>query len=125
MNRGPVDLSPLDPTVDRERYEQLVRRIVDRALPELDRRAAAATASVVAVLAGWARPAIAAAAVIAILATATVDVLGPLDHGSGAAEGVTIVDVLELPAPLAGWLAEGGPPSISAVIAAAEGGQIP
>ncbi len=102
-----------------------MQRIVERAAAELDRRAAASAGSVVAVLAGWARPALAAAAAVAILATAAVGGFDPFERGAPAPEIASVIDALELPAPLAGWLAEGGPPSVSAVIAAAEEGQIP
>lgn len=124
MDRGPVDLSPLDPFRDGERFDRLVQRIMDRAASELDRRAAR-DASIAAVLAGWARPALAAAAVIAVLATASVGALDPLGPSAQTADVDAVADAFDLPAPLAGWLADDGPPSVSALIAAAEGGQIP
>lgn len=55
-----IDLSALDPSADRERWERLVRSVADRAV------AARRQSPMLLQLAAWSRPALAAAAVLAI-----------------------------------------------------------
>lgn len=98
MDTERVDLSPLDPAEDRLGYERLVRRILNAADPELARRARAA--GPLALVAGWARPAIAAAAIIAAVA------LGGLTATQRAPvqSSDSMVDALGVPEPAAQWL---------------------
>lgn len=110
-----VDLSPLDPTTDRLRYERLVRRIVDAAGPELARRAG--EAGPLAVLGEWARPALTAAAIIAALALGA---LMATARGGGSAPPDTLVDALGVPAPAADWLEEGREPTAADLVLAVE-----
>ena len=111
-----VDLSALDPTRDQIGYERLVRRILDAAAPELARRRAAATPLVQ--LAAWARPALAAAAVIAAVALGTIVVA---DRYIGATDAAaSIADALGVPAPAADWLAEGRAPTTGDLVLAVE-----
>ncbi|HUG41291.1 MAG TPA: hypothetical protein VMM12_12445 [Longimicrobiales bacterium] len=107
MDPERIDLSPLDVTADRLGYERLVRRIMEAAAPVLARRAA--SANPLALLAGWARPTLAAAAVIALVA------LGALAlterAGAPVEETGTFAADLGLPAEAADWLTEGRAPT--------------
>lgn len=109
-----VDLSPLDPRVDQLRYERLIRRILGAAEPELARRAR--QAGPLALVAGWARPTLAAAAIIAAVA------LGALLAHERARTQPTefMVDALGVPAPAADWLTEGREPTASDLVLAME-----
>ena len=109
-----VDLSPLDPSNDRLRYERLVRRIVEAAGPELARRAG--EAGPLALLGAWARPALTAAAVIAALALGA---LAGTDRG-GSPPPTTVVDALGVPSPAADWLEEGREPTTADLVLAVE-----
>lgn len=114
MDTERVDLSPLDPAADAPRYEQLVRRILDAASPELDRRAR--QAGPLALVVGWARPTLAAAAVIAALA---LGILSAVERS-----GPELVDVMAVspgvPAPAAEWLEAGREPTASDLVLAME-----
>ena len=109
-----TDLSPLDPAVDQLGYERLIRRILAAAEPELARRAP--DVGPLALVAGWARPTLTAAAIIAALA------LGALAATERhAAEPLdTVVDALGVPAPAAQWLEYGREPSTSDLVLAME-----
>lgn len=110
-----MDLSTLDPTRDQLGYERLVRRIVDAASPELARRAAAANP--LAMVAGWARPTLAAAAVIAVLAGGA---LFATDRASPDAPSTDSFGDLGLPAPASDWLIEGREPTADDLVLAME-----
>lgn len=111
-----LDLSPLDPIGDRRAYDRLVRRIMEAAGPELARRAA--DRGPIALVAGWARPALAAAAVIAVIAIAAI---AATERAAGeAGEAGTVADALGVPAPAAEWLEEGREPTPAELILAAE-----
>lgn len=110
-----VDLSPLDPSRDPLAYERLVRRVMSAAGPELARRARASTP--LALLAGWARPTLAAAAVIAVLA------LGALlatDRAGPRMETASVTEALGVPEPAAAWLSEGREPTAADLVLAVE-----
>jgi hypothetical protein len=111
-----VDLSALDPTRDRIGYERLVHRILEAAAPELARRRAAANPLVQ--LAAWARPALAAAAVIAVLAAGAIAMAERYDGAQDPAG--TIADALGVPAPASDWLAEGRAPTTGDLVLAVE-----
>lgn len=113
MDTERVDLSPLDPAEDRLRYERWVRRILDAAAPELARRAR--EDGPLALVAGWARPMLAAAAVIAALA---LGVLSAVERDAAATDSV--VDALGVPAPAAEWLEDGREPTASDLVLAME-----
>jgi hypothetical protein len=110
-----VDLSALDAMSDRLRLERLVRQVMTAAGPELERRAASQTT--MALLGVWARPMLAAAAVVAVLAGG---VLVATDRGHEPAQPATMVDAYGVPAPAADWLAEGREPSRSDLVLAME-----
>jgi hypothetical protein len=110
-----VDLSALDPTQDRLGYERLVRRVVAAAGPELARRAAGDNP--LAMLAAWARPALAAAAVIAVVAIGTLAVTERAGHDEPLG---TMADALGVPAPASDWLADGREPTRGDLVLAME-----
>ncbi len=109
-----LDLSPLDPAGDQLGYERLVRRILDAAAPELHRRAASTTP--LAAVAGWARPALAAAAIIAAMAAGAM-----FSMTRRAVEPAsTMIEAMGVPAPAADWLAEGRAPTRGDLVVAME-----
>lgn len=116
MDQERMDLSALDPTADRMGYERLVRRVMEAAAPELARRAAGSNP--LALLAGWARPMLAAAAIIAVFA---IGALALTERAGAAAETVgTFADALGLPAQAAEWLTEGREPTEDDLVLALE-----
>lgn len=115
MEPDRVDLSALDPAGDSLAYERLVRRVMDAAGPELARRARAATP--LAFLASWARPTLAAAAVIALLALGALFVT---ERSAPIVETASVTDALGVPAPASDWLAEGREPTEADLVLAVE-----
>lgn len=114
MDTERMDLSPLDPAGDRLRYERLVRRILDAADPELARRAR--EAGTIVLLAGWARPAVAAAAVIAAIALGGLSAI----ERDGAPPTDSMVEALGVPEPAAEWLEDGREPDAYDLVLAME-----
>lgn len=114
----PLDLSALDPERDGAGYEALVGRITAAAAPELERRAA--LASPVISLAAWLRPALAAAATLAVVSAGT---LLLVEHPASAdlAQASSAEPELNLPAPIGEWLNDDAPPSVMEVMVALEG----
>jgi hypothetical protein len=108
-----IDLSPLDPAADPERWERLVGLVLLRAAPELERRSATGPLTWVA---GWAMPALPLAAAVAALALAG---LASANH-AGASEALTapVVQALGPPEPAYTWLAEARSPAASDLIRA-------
>jgi hypothetical protein len=120
MDEEPIDLRPLDPTLDRERWERRIATIAALAAPELARRAVSAnSASPALVLLGWFRPALSAAAVLALCAGAALALL----EGAVSAPAPAMAEALRLPAPVALWLGEEQPPSVADLASAVQGGQ--
>ncbi|HSH45207.1 MAG TPA: hypothetical protein VK966_05100 [Longimicrobiales bacterium] len=109
-----MDLSALDPTRDQLRYERMVRRIVDAAEPELRRRAMATTP--LGMVAGWARPTMAAAAIITILAGGAIFAT----ERSTPEPLVDATEALGLPAPASDWLIENREPTEEDLVLAME-----
>jgi hypothetical protein len=110
-----VDLSALDPTLDRPRYERLVRRTLNAAAPELARRAGPYAPLVF--LGGWARPLLAASAIVTVLAGG---VLAATERSRDDGPALTTVDALGVPTPAADWLAEGREPTKADLVLAME-----
>lgn len=122
MDENPIDLRPLDPTLDRERWERRIATITALAAPGLARRAMAADSPSV-VLLGWFRPALAMAATLALCAGAALALL--LQSPAAAPEPATpaMTQALRLPAPVALWLGEEQPPSVADLASAVQGEQ--
>lgn len=100
MEPDPIDLSPLGlPDLRRER---MVRAVLARA------QVRPAVRSPLGVLAGWARPTLAAAAVVAAV---SVGALAWHDARGPEPAPLTIADGLRLPEPAADWIAEDRPPT--------------
>lgn len=115
MDRERVDLSVLDPTTDSLRYERLVRRVMTAAAPELARRASPQTA--LAFLGAWARPVLAAAAVVAVVAGG---VLAATERSAGATPEPVTAESFGVPSPAADWLDEGREPTRTDLVLAME-----
>ncbi|MFW5947693.1 MAG: hypothetical protein ACOCUW_04300, partial [Gemmatimonadota bacterium] len=105
---------PLDPAMDQLRYERLIRRVLEAAAPELTRRAR--EAGPLALVAGWARPALTVAAVITALA---IGVLSAVDRSASAAAG-SVADALGVPAPASEWIEDGREPTAADLVVAME-----
>ncbi|HEV8578976.1 MAG TPA: hypothetical protein VGX68_07810 [Thermoanaerobaculia bacterium] len=118
MDERPIDLTPLDPTLDGERWERRIAAIARLAAPELARRAASA-ASPELVLLGWFRPALSAAAVLALCAGGALAMFQGAEKAPGPAAAV---DALRLPAPVALWL-DDQPPTVADLALAVQGGE--
>lgn len=123
MDERPIDLSPLDPTLDRERWERRIAAIAALAAPELARRRMVVQAeeSPSLVLLGWFRPALSAAAVLALCAGAALALL--IQTQAGRPEPAVALEALRLPAPVALWLGEDQPPTVADLAMAVNGGQ--
>lgn len=96
---GRLDLSPLGLASDPERMERLVGRIMAAAEPELRQRAAARDPF--SMLQAWARPVLAAAAMISVLA------LGLLEWQRSSErlpQFVGVAEALEIAGPAYEWL---------------------
>jgi hypothetical protein len=118
MDPERLDLSPLDPAADAERWARLAAAIARRAAPELARRAQ--LKSPLLFLAGWARPMLSAAAALAAISVAT---LATADHTPRrvATPPRGLVEVLQVPAPAAAWLLEERAPTVDDLILALDG----
>jgi len=100
MEPDPIDLSPLG--LNDLRRERMVRAVLARA------RASAPVRGPLGVLAGWARPTLAAAAVVAAV---SIGALAWPGAGPAQPEPLTIADGLRLPEPAADWIAENRSPT--------------
>jgi hypothetical protein len=109
-----LDLTSLEP--DEAQRERLVAAIMLRAGSELSRRAAV-DVSPIAALSDWMRPALAAAAVIALICASvlTQRELAHIEPGAG------YVDALAVPAPLNEWLISGRSPTVADLMIAMDG----
>jgi hypothetical protein len=121
MDEDPIDLTPLDPTLDAGRWERRIAAITALAAPELARRAAAGSLPLV--LVGWFRPALAAAAILALCAGGSLALFRQGDAGSS--EPAVAAEALQLPAPVALWLGDDQPPSVADLAMAVRAGGQP
>ncbi len=118
----PGSLRALDPGRDPERFERMVGAVLRAAAPELARRreAHAASASLLLGLSDWLRPALAAAALLAFLALATL-------VGGGAQADVEpppgLTEALGYPAPVATWVETERAPTVEELLISLEGGR--
>jgi len=118
MDEHPIDLSPLDPAADPDRWERLIETITRAAAPELARRAE--TRSVIAVIGHWLRPALAAGIVLAVAATATLSLL-ERDAEMPSMPTAGLEEALELGEPVSLWLSENRAPTTSDLLLALDG----
>lgn len=114
MTEPRLDLAELEPTASGS-LDALVRGINERAAPELARRAAAR--GPIAVLAGWARPALTAAAALAAVSLVGLSVA----RSAGSAAPLRgLPEELGLPQLVAEWVAEGRAPTRDDLLIAME-----
>ena len=107
-----VDLTTLDLTA--EQRELLVASILTRAAAELERRANAV--SPIYVLYAWTRPALAAAAVLALLCLSVL----LRDDSGGQQQALGLTEALNVPAPASAWLVGDRSPTVEDLILAME-----
>lgn len=119
------ELSVLDPFSDSAHADAFVRGVLARSELELARRRRAASAgeltwggvSVLSIVAGWARPALAAATVAAAISVVA------LRFATGEAEATAgVVEALAVPTPVETWLVEERAPATADLIMTLEGG---
>lgn len=110
-----IDFGALEP--DAVERELLVAVIMHRAAPELTRRAAL-DVSPISALYDWARPALAAAAVLALVC---VSVLMGHEFGGVSAPGTGLTEALAVPAPVNEWMAGDRSPTVADLLLAMEG----
>jgi anti-sigma-K factor RskA len=111
------DLSPLRP--DDTRFERMTRNITERARFELARRAAAQQQTVFEMVAGWAKPALLAAASIAGVSLALLTVF----DRSQAEAATAYMPATELPATASDWYEEGREPTVDELLVAGNQGE--
>ncbi|HZG43578.1 MAG TPA: hypothetical protein VEY93_11480 [Longimicrobium sp.] len=101
MEPEPIDLSPL--ALPAHRRERLIGAVLARA------RVGVVPRTPLSELAAWARPTLAAAAVVAALSLGLLTRSGP----AAAAEPppLTLADALSIPEPASDWVAENRPPT--------------
>lgn len=109
------DLSPLDPFADPAYRDRVIAGIMDRAAFELARRRKSAT--VWTVMAAWARPALAAAALAVVASAISLRSAQPVER-----EMTGIIEALAMPAPAESWLVEDREPSTEDLLQSLEGG---
>ena len=103
------DLSPLDPRED-ARFERMVGNITERARFELARRRSAQRQSIVELVAGWARPALLAAATVAGI---SLTLLFTFDRSNaGIVVTGAYMPASEVPAAASGWYEEDRDPTV-------------
>jgi hypothetical protein len=98
MDQEGVDLSTLDPRTEPVRWEAMVASVLARAAP-----AALRERGLLAVLAGWARPTLAAASFAGLVSAGLL--AWTLERGAADALPQTLAESL-LPQPLGQWVAE-------------------
>lgn len=100
MDDERTDLTPLDPTADHERFGLLVAGVVAAAGVALAARRARQSA--VAQVAGWWRPLLAAAAITAIIALASL--AGSDGSARSSTTEVGLAEVIGVPSQIAEWV---------------------
>ena len=109
------DLSPIKP--DDARFERMVGNITERARFELARRAAAQRVTVVELVAGWAKPALLAAASIAGVSLALLTMFDR-SRAEAATSTTAYMPATELPATASDWYEEGREPTVDELLVA-------
>ena len=121
LHDNPIDWSPLDPARDAARFTAITGAIARDAMSARARRRRAAP-DLVAELAGWARPALIAAAIVLAVAIPTLARIGRT--GSPASSVASATDVMGIPHELMDLLRSPRTPSLMQIDAAlASGGR--
>jgi hypothetical protein len=119
MSDERFDFSALDLNKDTARAERMVGNIMWRARAELARRAAARELGAVELVAGWYRPALAAAAAIAAVSLTLLATVRP----TPAAQTTAFVSASDVPAAMSVWYEEERSPTAAELLVVAnEGG---
>lgn len=121
-----IDLSALDAFSDPAKRDAFVARVLDRSALELARRRRSGvgepawngSGSVFGVMAGWARPALAAAALAVVVSGIALRVT----QSRAQAEQGGVLEAMALPTPVEEWLAEEQAPTTDDLIFALDGG---
>jgi hypothetical protein len=116
MDRDPIEMLPLDPRADTERWAALLQRVNSAAAPELARRAGIRAGGIV-MLAQWSRPILAAAVVLALISVSVFRMTQRDHEVSGVA---TVAEALGFPAPVAEWLSDDRAPAEDDLLLALE-----
>lgn len=120
MSHEPLDLSPLDATLEGERFERLVAATMQRVRPELERRA---LPSPWRMLVGWTRPTLAAATLAAVVSAVVLG--GPRAEGDEVGPQFLTSDASSLSALLDDWLIEARTPTANEMMVALTGELMP
>lgn len=118
MSDERFDLSALEVQED-ARFERMVQNITTRAQFELKRRATSRRPSVFELVAGWARPALAAAASIAVISVTLLSVFEPT---AAVASGGAYMSP-SVPAAASTWYEENRDPTAADLLVALEQGE--
>jgi hypothetical protein len=117
MSDERLDLRPLDPTRDPERFDRAVGRIMDRAAQPLAVRRARLTA--VGQVTRWWRPMLALAAALTMAAIGVLTQVAPAASLTDTRE-TGVAEAIGIPATLVTWLAADGMPTAAQVYTAFE-----
>ncbi len=117
MTDDRIDFSPLDPTGDAERFDGVVRSIMEAAGPGLASRQG--RASVFGQVGLWWRPLLAAAAITGIVALAALARLE--DSAQSAAAQSGLAEALGVPDPIAEWVRSDQVPTPAELLIGLEG----
>ena len=115
MSDDRFDLSALDVSRDPERIDRMVGNIMWRARTELARRASAHPVSAVEVVAGWFRPALAAAAAIAAV---SLTLLATAGRSRAEVQSTAFISSAEVPAAMTVWYEEDRLPTAAELLVA-------
>ena len=118
------DLAPLDPSQDGARWERMVAGITLASAPELQRRTRLPDMGLLQLLAGYVRPAVSAAALMAAAAGAVFVAAGEQSTTVADGDAVSQAQVasgMGYPSSVAGWVASDNTPSASEMVAAMQG----
>ena len=111
-----IDFSALDPTAERERFDEAVGRINAAVAPALAARRA--RAGVFGQVAGWWRPLLAAAAIAGIVSAATLALVeGPVVEGDSQ---TGVAEAIGVPEQIAEWVRSDETPDPSELLIALE-----
>lgn len=119
MSDERIDLSPLDLDPDSERFHNLVGRIVWRARGELHRRAMTRPLTPVEMVAAWYRPALTAAAAIAVI---SLTLLATAGRKQEEVQAGAYMSGTEVPTALTNWYENGSSPTAAELLVANGGG---
>ncbi len=117
MTDDRIDFSPLDPTRDTERFDGIVRTIMEVTGPGLAARRS--RASVFGQVGLWWRPLLAAAAITGIVALAALARLE--DSAQTAAAPTGLAEALGVPEPIAEWVRSDQVPTPAELLIGLEG----